>query len=182
MDQARRARRVSEALHAIPHLQQVPAVGLELRRALILSRGTDDPAAGGVEIFDDLAQPGPLVLVGNAARYPVMTYVWQVDEKAPGETDVGRQASTLGTNWIFDDLCENFLTLSEEVGNVGVRWVRLQFLAILAEKDVREVIEDTSRFADVEKGVAGEPDVNERRLHPGKDAIHAALVEVTNYR
>ena len=77
---------------------------------------------------------------------------------------------------------EDFLTLLEEVGYVGVGRIGLESLAVFAEKDVCEVIENAASLADIEKCVAGKPDIDERGLHPGQDAIDAALVEVADHR
>ena len=95
---------------------------------------------------------------------------------------MSRQTCPLGADWVFDDLDENFLTLAEEVGNIGVRHIGLQNLALLGKKNVGEIIENTARFANVKERIASKPNIDERCLHSWKDPVDPTLVEVTDHR
>ena len=108
--------------------------------------------------------------------------VGQVDEKSSWEADVSRQSCPLGADRVFDDLDKDFLALAKEVGDIRVRHVGLKSLALLCKKNVCEIIENTARFADVKKRVAGKPDINERCLHSWKDPVDPTLVQVADHR
>ena len=182
MDQAWRSRLIGDTLDAVPQLEKVRAVGLELGRALVLACRADDPATIPIEGLDNIPEPRPLIIIGNSSRNATVANVGQVDKKPAGEADMSCQARPLGADWVFDDLDQNFLTLAEEVGNIGVRHIGLQSLALLGEKNVGEIVENAARFTYVKERVAGESDVDERGLHTRKDPGDATLVEVAHHR
>ena len=91
---------------------------------------------------------------------------------------MGRQASALGADGVFDYLYEDFLTMPEEVGDIGIGRIGLQVLVFFGEKNIREIIENAARLPDVQKCVAGKADVDESRLHPGKYAVDTTLVKI----
>lgn len=76
-----------------------------------------------------------------------------------------RKPGTLGTEGVLDHLNQSLLPLAQEVGNIRVRGVGLDRIAFLGEEDIGEIVEDSPGFANVEKGIAMEADIDERRLH-----------------
>ncbi len=182
VDEARRAGGVAGGLDPLPELYEVVPVGRELVRAPVLAGGADDPAAGSGEALDDLLQPLPLVGLGDAPRDADLADVRQVHQKAAGQADVGGEARPLGADGVLHHLHQHLLPEPQQVGDVRARRVQAQTLAVAGEEDVGEVVEDAAGLADVEEGVAIQPDVDEGRLHAGQHPRHTALVEVADHR
>ncbi len=130
--------------------------------------GADDEAAGFVSrqrLLQPFPQLGALDLVLDALRDADVRLLRQVDEKAPGDADLGRKPRSLGADRILDHLHQDVLTFREQPLD------RLRFLcAMPVAPDV----------GDVQEGGPVEADVDEGRLHPGQDARDAPEVDVAH--
>jgi hypothetical protein len=159
------------------------------------------------QLLQERLQPAPLVVVGDLARDAHVLDGRHEHEIAPGQRDVGRDARALLAQGFLDHLDEHFLSGLEHLldglgapvvvargrgsrdggrlpvagrghgvagGGGGRRRGRLP--GLLGREEV--LVELVDHVGDVEERVALLADVDEGRLHPGKDPGHLALIEV----
>ena len=112
------------------------------------------------------AQQLALGLVLDALRDADVRVLRQVDEQAPGEADLRRQARALRADRILDDLHEQALALVQDALDRALAAVAV--LAMLPD------------VGDVQERGALEADLDERALHAGQHARDAAEVDVAD--
>jgi hypothetical protein len=120
---------------------------------------------GGISDWTFLAQVLALGFVLDALRDADVRVLRQVDEEPPGDRDLGREARSLAADRILHHLHEQRLALAQDPLD-GL----LDVVAVARGPDVGHVQEGRARQADLD----------ERRLHPGKDAADAAQVDVAH--
>ena len=162
------------------------------------------------QLLQDRLQPSPLVVVGDLARDAHVLDGGHEHEVAPGQRDVGRDARALLPQGFLDHLDEHFLPRLEHlldglgapvvvargrgrgrdggrlpvagrgpgVGGGGGGRRRGRLPGLLGREEV--LVELVDHVGDVEERVAFQAEVDEGRLHPGKDPGHLALIEVAD--
>ena len=125
-----------------------------------------------------------------------------VDERPPGKRDVGRDPHPLVRDHVLRHLDDDLLSFAEKLVDRGERGLRgkplplpldrlfeavanrrlreaLQRLGLLlGGTEAVEVVHLLADVGDIEEGVLLEAEVDEGRLHAGKDARDAPLVDV----
>ena len=117
-------------------------------------------------VLDLLAQDLALGLVLDALRDADVRVLRQVDEEPAGDRDLRGQARALGADGVLHDLHQQRLPLGEDLLDG-----RLAALAVWRA---------TQMSATCRKAARGEADLDERRLHAGQHAAHAAEVDVAD--
>ena len=183
----------------IPELREVTAIGREfVRRAPLARRAHDVTARALLERQKDLLEPGALVLVLDAPRDADVVDRRHVDERAPREGHVRRDAHALVRDLVLRDLHDELLPLAEQLVDrrqnrlrgclalarggraLGGSRGRLEGRRGAAATEGVEVVHFLSDVGHVQEGVLLEADVHEGRLHAGQDARHAPLVDVSD--
>jgi hypothetical protein len=144
---------------------QVGEIGAQLLLACALRQRAHDEAAllsRRQQLLQPLAQRLAAAFVLDALRDADVRVLRQVHQQAPGDRDLRRQARALGPDRVLHHLDEDRFALGQDLLD------RLARLAVVP--DVRHV----------QEGGARQPDLEERRLHAGQHARHAAHVDVAD--
>ena len=160
VDQRGRRHGARLAGEVAPELGQVFDVVLHLALGRGFRHRADDEAAGepfGQQLLQLVAQAFALGFVLDALRNADVRILRQIDQQAPGEAHLRRQARALGADRILDDLHQQRLALVQDA---------LDRLAVVAVA-VLAVFPDVG---DVQERGALEADLDERRLHAGQHA------------
>ena len=126
------------------------------------------PPSFDLEPLEDVLQPRALGVL-EAPRDTETLAVRDVDEEPAGQRDLGRQPGALRLHRILDGLDEQLLA------------ARDQILDLLAVMPLALELGDDD-LVDVEEPVLLEPDLDERRLHPGQHVVDDAEVDVPGDR
>ena len=172
---ARRARLAGALADVAPHRLQHGEVGKEVGAVAPLARGAHDRPSRVRDLGDHRAQALALGLVGDPARHADVGVSRHQNQVSARDRDVRGGARALAGTELAGHLHEELLPLPEEVLD---RWRgRGEFarLDLLVLERLRDVV-------DVEKSVALESDVHERRLHAGEHPRDAALVQAADDR
>ena len=168
VDERRRGGALGLRLDRLPEALEEHEVALDvLRRRALGRRADDDAAALRVEVLDDLLEPRALGVL-EPPRDARALAVRDVDEEAAGQRDLGRQARALRLHRILDRLHEDRLAALDQI---------LDLRRALPALELR-----ADDLVDVEEAVLLEPDLDERRLHPRKDVVDDAEVDVPGDR
>src|SRR5215831_20535368 len=166
--QRRRVRGEGAPADAVPQLPQVLDVAAHVGVGRGLGDRADDEAAGFVsrqELVQLVAEQLPLGLVLDALRDADVRVLRQVDDQAPRDRDLGRQARALGADRVLDDLHQQRLALGEN----ALDRLRLRVpVALLPD------------VGDVQEARAVQADLDERRLHPREHARDLPRVDVAD--
>src|SRR5438105_3483237 len=168
VDQLRRLGLLRACVDRPPQALQEDEVALDVLGGRALGGGADDEAAlADLELLDDVLEPRPLVVVepaGDAEPFAVR----DEDDEAARQRDLGRQPRTLRLHRVLDRLDEDRLAAAQQV---------LDLLAVALSFELRD-----DDLVDVQEPVLLEPDLDERRLHPGQDVVDRAEVDVPGDR
>ncbi len=155
-------------LDRLPEALQEDEVALDvLGRRALGCRTDDDPAALRVETLDDLLEARALGVL-EATRDARPLAVRHVDEEAPGQRDLGRQAGALRLHRVLDRLDHDRLAALDQILDLPRALPALE----LGPDDL----------VDVEEPVLLEADLDERGLHPGEDVVDDSEVDVARDR
>ena len=124
------------------------------------------PVDGAIPLRISLSRV-PLAVL-EPARDAEPLAVRDVDEEAPGQRDLGRQARALRLHRVLHRLHEDLLAALDQVGDLLPVPLALE----LGDDDL----------VDVEEAVLLEPDLDEGRLHAGQHVVDAAEVDVPGDR
>ena len=108
------------------------------------------------------------LVVLEPARDAQALAVRDVDDEAPGERDLGREARALRLHRVLDGLDEHRLALLDQILDLAGALAALELGA--------------DDLVDVEEPVLLEPDLDERRLHPRQHVVDDAEVDVAGDR
>ena len=126
-------------------------------------------------------EPRPFALVLDAPRHADVIDRRHVDEKAPRQGDVAGDARPLAGDRVFRHLHDDLLPLAQQIAIDAPRRAAADLLDdISSERLVVELLEILDDVGDVEKRVALQPEVDEGRLHAGKDLRDAPFVDVAD--
>src|SRR5262249_40072201 len=147
-------------------------VPLELRLALVHSRGADDDAEplGRIELLDDPLEPVPLRSVLDLPRYALAVGFRGQDEVPAGQRVERRERGRLGVERVPDDLDEHLAPRLEVIADAAPAPMGL------APRQGRQDLE-----VDLVEGEEGRPLVpvgHERRLERGVYVADDAFVDV----
>src|SRR4029079_10515747 len=151
-------------LDLLPEPLEEDKVALDVFCGGAFSRRADDDAALlDVECLADATEPDPLV-VFERARDTEALAARDIDDEAPRERDLGRQARALRLHRVLDGLDEDLLASANQV------------LDLLAVAPALELGDDD--LVDIEEAVLLEADLDKRGLHARQDVVDDALVDV----
>ena len=149
---------------------------------------TMKPEPGRAHRLDDVAQPAPLLVGGDAPRDADVIDRRHEHQVTAGQRDVAGRPRALGADRLLGHLDDDLLALFQQVLDAGAaagtrRVVRVLVLvggraAGLARQQTLEVVGRAAHVRDVQVRALLEADVDERRLHPGEHALDPSLVDV----
>ena len=120
VDERRAAPPLGAADDLVPQLDEELHVRLELALGDPLGdRADDEPRPGRPHRVDDLAQPPPLLVGGDAARDADVVDRRHEHQVAPGQRDVARGPRPLGADRLLGDLDDDLLPFLEQVLDAG---------------------------------------------------------------
>ena len=155
-----------------PQPVQVLVVAFQGRLGLAHGSGSGDEAhtLGGLEGFEHLLEPDPLLLVFDLAGNPHLGAAHGVDEAASGQGEIGRQERAFLARGLLDHLDQDLLAGLEHLLHERVA------LALFGGRAADVVFRVD--LVDLEEPVALGPVIDERGLEPVVDVVDVALVDV----
>src|SRR5262245_5155121 len=171
VQQRRRVRGLRALADVAPQPARVRDVVRELGVGRALRDGADDVAAalvGREQVLQLLPQELAAALVLDALGDADVRVLREIHEEPPGDRDLRREAGALAPDRVLDHLHHDRLTLGENPLDRARGRGRFAVLALLPD------------VGDVQERGALEPDLDERRLHPGQHPHHAPHVDVAD--
>src|SRR5207248_4690519 len=167
IDQLRCGSSLGLRLDRLPQALEEHEVALDVLLGRALGRGADDDAAVlHVQLLEDVLQALALVVL-EPPRHAETFALRDEDDEAAGQRDLRRQACALRLHRVLHRLDEDRLAAADQV---------LDAAAVAAlELGADDLV-------DVEEAVLLEADLDERGLHPGKDVVDGAEIDVPGDR
>src|ERR1043166_1529068 len=125
MNQGRRFRFLRALAQVLPGAQQILGIRSQIFFGRAHTRRAHDKTACRrllvrMNLLNQLSESCALVIRINFARHSQMLNRWHVNQKAPRERDVRRNARAFLSDWLLGNLNQNLLAFAQKISDGGL--------------------------------------------------------------